>query len=133
MLDGERLACFGDRSLSVTGLYGCWICGDFDVVIYRPAWLAHPGLHALWSGAYRGGQPVYLHLPDSLDPPEPGSIIQVTGHFDDSRSVDCRIFGGEGAAMAPVPDADAETWCRQHFVVDEYHVMGIDPDFPPNG
>jgi hypothetical protein len=132
MLDAERLACFGDRSVTMTGLYGCWICGDFDVIVYEPEWLAHPALHALWRGAYREMAPVYLHFPEALQPPEPGSIIEVTGHFDDPRSVGCRILTGE-TGLPPVPHADAETWCRQHFVVDHFHVMGIDPAFPPNG
>jgi hypothetical protein len=133
MLAGEQLACFGGRTLSFEGLYGCWICGDFDPVLYRPTWLAHPSLHALWPGAYRDGPALMLHLPEDLSEPDPGSIVRMRGHFDDPRSSECSIEMPEVLNRPPVDDADAETWCRQHFVVEGYDVLGSDPSFPPNG
>jgi len=138
MLAGERLACFGNRSISLEGVYGCptygdvRTCGDFDAVDYRPAWLAHPTIQALSPEGPDPAVPLYVHVPPSLAEPAPGSIIRVNGHFDDDRSESCEIIPGEGSRLPRASDKQAERWCRQHFVFEDYTVLGIDPEFPPS-
>ncbi|MDH4333714.1 MAG: hypothetical protein OEW24_00370 [Chloroflexota bacterium] len=124
----ERLACFGDRLLTVTGTYGCPVCGEWAPGSWEPYWLASPmNLN-------------YLGWPDALSlhlPPEAGlsalpnaSIVRVTGHFSDPASTTCTIELGSWS-VGPVV---AELWCREAFVVDALEVTGTDPDFnyPPD-
>lgn len=124
----ERLACFGDRSLTVTGTYGCPVCGEWIPGSYEPSWLANPqNLNYLgWPEA------IALHFPPEagLNAPPNASIVRVTGHFSDPASTTCVI---ELGAM-PVDPVVAELWCREQFVVDSYEITGTDPDFsyPPS-
>ena len=128
LMPWERLACFGDRSLTVTGTYGCPVCGEWIPGSYEPSWLANPqNLNYLgWPEA------IALHFPPEagLNAPPNASIVRVTGHFSDPASTTCVI---ELGAM-PVDPVVAELWCREQFVVDSYEITGTDPDFsyPPS-
>jgi Bacterial SH3 domain len=118
----EQLACFGKRSLTVTGTYGC-ICGLYYPADanFEPSWLA--GASLAWFGE------VTLRLPPEagLHFPPLGSILRVTGHFSDPASTACVLKGAYGGA-GPDPRI-AELYCREQFVVDAYEIIGTDPDF----
>jgi len=128
LMPWERLACFGDRLITVTGTYGCPVCGEWVPGSYEPSWLANPqNLNYLgWPEA------IALHFPPEagLNAPPNASIVRVTGHFSDPASTTCVI---ELGAM-PVDPVVAELWCREQFVVDSYEITGTDPDFsyPPS-
>lgn len=126
----ERLACFGDRSITVTSTYGCPVCGiPYPRGGYEPAWLANPDTLAYfgWPDA------ITLHLrPEAglIFPPN-ASILRVTGHFSDPVSSTCVINPTmEGVEIgAEVDPVIAELWCREQFVVDAYEIIGTDSDF----
>lgn len=128
----ERLACFGNRSLTFTGTYGCPVCGAFEPGTYEPGWLASPeNLNYL-------GWPDILTLhfapEDGLDAPANGSIVRVTGHFNDPASATCMIGPPAGEPGPNVDPVMAELYCREQFVVDAYEIIGTDPDFTnPSG
>jgi hypothetical protein len=86
MTGWEQLACFGDRSLTVTGTYGCPVCGLEIPGSFEPRWLAGPNLNYL---AFP--DPFTLHFgPEAgLDAPSNASILRVTGHFSDPASTTC--------------------------------------------
>jgi hypothetical protein len=128
----EQLACFGDRSLTVTGTYGCLVCGSYMPGRYEPMWLAFPGLLS-----YLGSSPdavLTLHFPPEagLESPPNASIVRVTGHFNDPTSTTC-VVEAPGEPVVSVDPAIAELYCREQFVVDAYEIIGTDPDFayPP--
>jgi len=121
----ERLACFGDRPLTITGTYGCPVCGSYIPGSYEPNWLASPqNLNYVgWP------QALTLHFrPEAgLDAPPHASIVRVTGHFNDPASTTCVMVPGE--PPMPVDPVTAELYCREQFVVDAYEIIGTDPDF----
>ena len=129
MTGWERLACFGDRPMTVVGTYGCGGCGGTEPGIYEPSWLAAPvHIDFLWVD-WRIGAPLDLHIaPDSglAFPPE-GSIVRMTGHFNDPAAATCIFTGADGN-----PET-IEEGCREAFVVDGYQITGTDPDFSPGG
>ncbi len=130
----EQLACFGDRSLTIVGTYGCPICGDLVPGSYAPAWLALPSLIS-YLGSDSTSPRLVLHFsPQSgLEPPPNASIVRVTGHFSDPASTTCRIARPDHELNDPIDPPTAELYCRERFVVDAYEVIGSDPDFvyPP--
>ena len=123
MLDSERLACFGARSIGVEGTYGCRGCGGVVTGTYEPPWLAgreHPDF------------PFALHFPPSgLQPPPQATIIRVRGHFDDPAASTCVIHEGVGleGTLEPIGTALSVDYCRRRFVVETYEVLGPDPSF----
>ena len=67
--------------------------------------------------------------PDGPERPEAASILRVTGHFDDAAAAGCTVAPGEPEPIeleAPI----GELYCRSHFVVEGYEVLGTDEDFP---
>ena len=66
--------------------------------------------------------------PDGPEHPEAGSIVRVTGHFDDARSSECVVAPGE-PTQAVHPSVQ-ELYCRAQFVVDSIEVIGFDESFP---
>jgi hypothetical protein len=134
-LPAERLECFGSRPIVLEGTLGCDGCAPLPDG-YEPVWLADPETGGLLSanvGETRGK----LHLryaPDGPTPPAAGSIVRVTGHFDDPAAQTCRmsvspLFGMGAASAVPLDPAVAILICRQEFVVDAFQVLGMDPSF----
>jgi len=126
---GVLLACLGDHPLTLVGTYGCGGCGGTEPGIYEPFWLAAP-VHAdfLWV-KWRIGMSLALHIaPDSglAFPPE-GSIVRMTGHFNDPAASTCVLTEADGNRES------IEQGCREAFVVDAFEIIGTDPDFLPGG
>jgi len=128
MLAWDRLACFGNRSLTIEGTYGCPVCGGDHLGSYEPPWLAHPeALNQLWV-EYPPISSVEIYLPpdSGLTFPKLGSVMRVTGHFSDPVSTSCSITTGDPLL---VDATAAELHCREHFVVDAMEVTGTDPNY----
>jgi hypothetical protein len=59
----------------------------------------------------------------NLTPPKEGTQVEITGHFNDPVSPDCRIIPTfVGAELPPVSVAAAE--CRQAFIVTAIRLVG---------
>jgi hypothetical protein len=130
LTDWERLSCYGDRSITIEGTYGCGGCGGLYPGTFEPPWLASPLNFNLLSvdASERIGPFAMRFAPEGPEFPEAASILSVTGHFDDPAAVGCVV------APLDAPDgidtAVAELYCREQFVVDSYEVLGVDENFP---
>jgi hypothetical protein len=130
MLESYRAACFGDRTITLDGVFGCGGCGGFLPGTYEPYWLASPMQYGFLSSnpSERIG-PFTLHFaPDGPAQPADGSIVRVTGHFDDARSSTCEVATGD--QNHPAHPEVQELFCSSKFVVETIEVLGADPDFP---
>lgn len=127
----ERLACYGNRSLTIDGVLGCGGCGGLFPGIFEPEWLASPMNYDLLSvdPADHLGPFLTYWSPDGPERPDAGSIVRITGHFDDPAADGCRVAPGdpEPRDLDPVV---GELYCRSHFVVESVEVLGTDEDFP---
>ncbi|HEX2627201.1 MAG TPA: hypothetical protein VHL56_09895 [Candidatus Limnocylindrales bacterium] len=118
----ERLACFNSNSLTLEGISGCGPCG-FDDGVYEPPWLAGDSAGSLVGNQGPRNLPLYIAPP--MLTPEQGTLIRVTGHFNDPRAATCRVTL-DGVQL---PHAETVEMCRRHFVVDGIEVL---PTPPPN-
>jgi hypothetical protein len=130
----ERLACLGEQQLTVEGTYGCSGCGGLAPGSFEPDWLAAPNFHIFtpsWADLPPVVEQMVLHVPPDvaeLGSEQAGSVLRVTGHFNDPRSTECAITAGEGGEV-PANDLAAEWYCRLGFVVESWEVVGTDPDW----
>jgi len=110
----ERLACFGNDSLTLTApVITCGAGGGpwtFD-----PSWLVNVGGCGLALDATAENVLVYRVPPGGSDP---GSgPATVTGHFDDAAAAGCTVTSADPAAY-PAPSAEeAVVMCRTEFVL----------------
>lgn len=128
----DRLACFGDRSLSLEGTFGCGICDGVMPGDFSPFWLTYPiSASFLWADFQAGVGPLVVHAdPDSgVELPAVGSIVRVTGHFSDPASTTCTISTFDGGRAVAVDPRTAELYCRENFVLDTVEVIGTDPAY----
>jgi hypothetical protein len=134
----ERVACLGDRTLTLEGTYGCPFC---DSLAYpyttEPTWLAGWPLNLdilvpSWAEYPPFPGSIVITTPPEvapLDPEQRGSLLRVTGHFTDPRSTECSIIPEPVAGdEAPHPEA-VEWYCRERFVVESWEAIGTDPAF----
>lgn len=119
LLPWERLACYGDRSITISGVFGGPCCAGVIPGSFEPEWLAVPETTDFLSpeGQDQAG-PMTLHFPPDVDRPDYGSIISVTGHFDDPAAAECLVASGE--PPEPIDDQVAELYCRERFVVESF-------------
>lgn len=135
----ERVACFGDETLTVEGTFGCPFCDSLaHSYATEPQWLAEWTIHLdmlvpSWSGYPPFPGSIVLATPPDVPPLEPddrGSILRVTGHFNDERSTTCTITPGPELGDIAAVSAEAAQWyCRERFVVESWEVIGTDPAF----
>lgn len=124
----ERLHCYGRNEIVVTGTVAEPTGGYEGPFAYSPEWLAHPIAIPFLStpaGAVLGWRP---HPDAGLEPPEGGSIIRVTGHFEDPAATSCRVsvdpaFETENPPQPPDP-ALVVLGCRATFAWTNYEVIG---------
>jgi hypothetical protein len=133
----ERLACLGDRQITVEGTYGCGECGGQTPGAFTPEWLAHPldpdVFRPPLAQAPTVVESLVLRIPPELpqvSTDQAGSVLRVTGHFNDARSAECVVAPGEPGQERIADEAAAEWYCREQFVVDSWEVIGTDPDYP---
>jgi hypothetical protein len=132
----ERVACLGDRTITVEGTFGCPYCDSAaHPGTFEPSWLA---LYLLEMNMLTPGWASYPPFPGAIvavtdpevppfDPDARGRVLSVTGHFSDARSADCVIAPGEPGAEDASHDEAAEWYCRERFVVESWEVVGDDP------
>lgn len=73
------------------------------------------------------------HLPPELEGTIPtadresheGTLLSVTGHFDDPRSTECSLTP-TADGYPTVDPGNAALWCRQRFVVDAVEIVDAD-------
>jgi hypothetical protein len=121
-----RLACYGDRELTVDGTVGGCFAGDpipggphyfFETT---GCFLVPEGYQAGAVTPDPGGLP--MRFTGAVDVPYPpaDTPITVTGHFDDPGAVTCEAGeGGSGNLPSPMDRAQVVLWCRAQFVVTE--------------
>jgi hypothetical protein len=133
MLPAERLACFGTKSFTLQGTFGCGGCGGAVQGTYTPEWLAFPlEFNFLSVKPETRVGPIALRFPpDGPALPAAGSIIKVTVHVDDARSSTCSLTEVDVKGNdAPVNHASGVLYCRERLVVESYDILGTDPNFP---
>ena len=138
----ERVACLGGQQLSIVGTFGCPACDSLSYSgVWEPRWLAgyftiqHMFALSWESYAATSKWPPFIILawpPEQPRPPEDdlrGNVLRVTGHLSDARAADCTI-ASEVDGEQVVSDPEASEWyCRTLFVVEEWEIVGTDPDF----
>ena len=130
--DWNRLECFGDRSLTLEGTFGCGYCDGTMAGNFAPFWLAWPlGGQFLWADFHSDVGPLVVHAaPDSgVELPAVGSIVRVTGHFSDPISATCTMSTFIGEQATAVDQRTAELYCRERFVLVTLEVIGTDPTY----
>jgi hypothetical protein len=127
----ERVACFGDRPLSIRAFVeggvpprSCDPAVSSGPCVAGPEWLAGVGGWSAESGARQvtgaitsgpelaldpGGEVGATSLPDR-------QVVEIEGSFDHARSIDCRT-GGVPPGQAALTPARAVLQCRSRFVV----------------
>lgn len=118
MLAWDRLQCYANSSLTVTGEVGHCAGG---VVTAEPAWLAY----ACWEISDGMGGGFDLHATPQSGIVFPDNLVRarVTGHFDDPASPTCRYTAGADPAwLAPTADEQV-LLCREAFVVDTFEIL----------
>jgi hypothetical protein len=135
----ERVACLGDETLTVEGTFRCPFCDSLaHSYATEPVWLAEWTIHLdmlvpSWSGYPPFPGSIVLATPPDVPPLERvdgGSILRVTGHFNDERSTTCTITPGPKLGDIAAVSAEAAEWyCRERFVVESWEVIGTDPAF----
>jgi hypothetical protein len=129
----ERLACAGDRQLTLDGTYGCGTCEPFRRnLTATPDWFVSQlapvpdVLSPVGQVDELGVGPIQLAWPAGPRPAEDdyGSILRVTGRFDDPRAADCAFR--LGSQDFRVDELAAEWYCREIFVVSSWDIVGRD-------
>lgn len=128
----ERVACAGNRSLTLEGVFEICYEGGHYPYAFDPAYLAVPDncanlvLDEIDASGYpsRGGS-LPMGIPPSLagEQPERGNVLRVTGHFDDLASSTCTATPA-GDFESDVDPAFLALFCRERFVVETLEVIG---------
>ena len=123
-------SCYGSSSLTLRGYSSdCGGCGGTGFPLHSPDWIANA--FAPWyvstaptTSAGPGPRTGVWLLPSAhLTPPKENTQVEITGHFNDPISPDCRITPSVIPQEMP-PAAEAEAECRQAFVVTSITVVG---------
>jgi hypothetical protein len=126
----ERLACFGDRSLTFEATLGCGACDGTFGGTWEPYWLATPRpMLFLWADFEAQVGPLEVRILPDFEFPALGSIVRVSGHFNDAASTTCEVTTYDGEQPIAVDQQTAELYCREHFVADSFEVIGTDPTY----
>jgi hypothetical protein len=110
----ERLACFGDDTLTLTAsVIGCGAGGG--PWTFNPSWLVQVGGCGIATDA--SGERVLLYrVPPGSEGPA-AAPASVTGHFDDPAAASCTVTSTDPLAFpAPSPE-EAIILCRSEFVI----------------
>ena len=128
MLGAERLACFGNRSITLEGTFGCQGCMSEIYGYYEPDWLTNPNrMDLLWKEWMESGA-LRLRFPPKLEPPPEGVRVSVQGRFANSAADDCAIataypWAADQLAYHDYGAVVSRALCRQEFVVEAFDVL----------
>ena len=127
----SRLHCFGGTDFTGTGWADNVCCGYVGVIVFEPTWLAWPPYRFFRASDFY--TILYYQPASGADGvstsglPDPGDIVQFTGHFDDPAAPDCHAEFSDGADTTDLtlPDtADVVFGCRLRLVITEFEVIG---------
>ena len=131
LLPLERLHCYGDDDIVVTGTINTPCCGYVGAIVFEPAWLAVPGSPAFFlettSELWFRSDPA-----TSVQSPGRGDVIRATGHLDDPAAESCRQsidpqFADDEMQLGFLaPVAAAVLTCRTQLVISSYEVLGTE-------
>lgn len=111
----ERLACFGDASMTLEASHGACGAGGGPWV-WEPGWLMVIGGCAL--ALDDDADPALLmRVPPGVSAPTGGPPTVVRGHFDDPAAATCTVTTTDPTTPPPGPD-EAVVLCRAQFVVE---------------
>jgi hypothetical protein len=118
----ERLACFGDRPLSLQGPVGLSCLGGMAFGTWEPMWLAWPFTTFIRGDTQADTLKVRpaegLEMPEKpADSTDCDAPARVTVHFDDPASSACEVRAP--AAAAPELASEVELYCRTQAVITE--------------
>ena len=129
----DRLACFGGREMTLTGVWEN-LCYEGTMTPYQfePSHIAVPfdcaglildDIDDEGQSLRAGSLPV--RMPDELfaNAPERGDLVTVRGHFDDPLAATCAATGPDGTTGIIDPEF-LVLYCREQFVVEEIEVVG---------
>lgn len=134
----ERLTCIGDRQITLEGTYGCGACEPFRRnLTATPEWFVSqlapvPDLLSpVGQVGELGVTPIQLAWGADARPSDKdhGSILRVTGQFNDPRSTDCAFELGFPQTFR-LDELAAEWYCREIFVVRASEAIGRDDAYP---
>ncbi len=120
---GERLLCFGNQPLTLSGVVAGEHPADLEVT-GAPTWLAVDSALRLYDAdgpsGLGGSMPIHVDPSSGVSVPT-GSLLDVTGHFDDPAAGSCtRAFVDPQSMGLVVEDPSAQVLrCRENFVVTE--------------
>ena len=114
--DVTRLACFGNRTLTLEGTFGgCFVS---DPAHTSPGWLAHTGCSLVPDGYRQDVTPspgwLVMRVDDVSVNAQPDDRVRVEGHFDDPAAGTCTRVPLEGEPV-PIPELVVLD-CRTQFV-----------------
>jgi len=127
----KAASCYGQASITVRAYSSdCGGCGGAGFPGHVPSWIA--ATYAPWyvsttptTAGSPGSRMGVWPLPSAnLAPPQEGTQVEITGHFNDPISAECRILPGSGEGWDLEPPSIGEAGCRQAFVVTGITVMG---------
>lgn len=136
----ELLACFGSAPIVLEGIVDYWCCRGITVGTTEPAWLAGDYSNPLVAQlriseqeAASWGPELRINPASGLALGERGSVIRVTGHFDDPAASSCRTAVAE-RDLELNPDLRWVTnpsvgvyGCRLAFVIDAVERLDFVP------
>ena len=109
----ERLACYGDETLTLTApSLSCGAGGG--PWIWEPAWLMEIGGCALSIDESLG---LLMRVPPGVTGHDGSTPVTVAGHFDDAAAAGCTVTTTDPVSPAPGPH-EAVVMCRTQFVVE---------------
>jgi len=137
----DRLACFGGREMTLTGIWD-FLCyeGPMSPFTFEPSHIAVPfdcigmipdDLDADGYSNRAGGLPLRNRDELLVDGPERGDLVTVRGHFDDPLAAPCTATPPEGFEGQLIDPEFLVLYCREQFVVDEITVTGHRDLAPP--
>ncbi len=124
-------ACFGHARLTIRGIVEACECGGTTSEAATPSWLIDPlGLSAFYlrgpivpAATGPGGFGVMIDPAHPVTAPNPGTEVELTGHFDDPAAATCRISPLPGAFGRVRPRAQSVALCRQAFVAEAIRIV----------
>lgn len=136
LLPLERVHCYGDRDLTVTGWIDTPCCSGGDPMTISPAWLAAEPSPFFFRTSADDALQVHFPLAAGLQLPKTTVIIRATAHFNDPAAATCAAAIAEGAGdrfdPADLPPRERMVvYCRANLVITEYEVVGYRPPFGP--
>jgi hypothetical protein len=121
LVAAERLACFGDRPITLGPVTLRDLPNKTSPATGSPAWLADSATVAMFGSTGPQGVdgPLLVRAGPALASLPLDTWLEVTGHFDDPASPDCQRSWTGDAGSAPSPETAAEQVfsCREQFVI----------------